>query len=330
MPSKIWERRNGADWNLIQREFWTVVTYLGRFGPTAQTERSCTWSHSSLFMETFSGFHEQTDPLPCIHPPSTSVGVLVGLAVLCLSGLIGLTCSLYMSPSTRITRVFLMTPELSLPPVNGSVVCSKDILSETCCFCGAQSEFRLFYTEKEVVFEFPAVPPVLPDTFPWGRTQFGVKVESSATGQSCISADKLFAASCRLTLITKRAVQSAAVSQLPVQQKKSSIERNVQSDNIFQDRHSWTFLLGILLDVWYLYTKKEPSPHHKDEVVPPGSWSPCSFLGWTYLQSILGYVVWDPSVSLLNFEQNAILLRYVFNRGGGITWIYSTSGSPLS
>lgn len=47
------------------------------------------------------GFCEQTDPSSPhlsspFHPPPTSAAVLDGLAVLCLSGLIGLTCSLHM------------------------------------------------------------------------------------------------------------------------------------------------------------------------------------------------------------------------------------------
>ena len=46
-------------------------------------------------------FHEQIDPPPSPAPPPTSGSVSVGLAVLCLSGLIGLTCSLYMILSTH-------------------------------------------------------------------------------------------------------------------------------------------------------------------------------------------------------------------------------------
>lgn len=185
LPSKIWEPRNGANWNLIQREFWKVVTYLGRFGPAAQTVKSCTWSHprkrspSLVSMNRLTPFLASTPIYLCwcisrISCPLSEWADWIDVFPL-------------HEPFHTHYPCFSHDPEHSLPPLNGSVVCSKDILTETCCFCGAQLEFRLFYTEKEVVFEFPAVPHVLPDTFPWGRIQFGVKVESSATGQSCSS-----------------------------------------------------------------------------------------------------------------------------------------------
>lgn len=55
------------------------------------------------------GFYEQTAP------PPTSGAVLVGLAVLCLSGLIGLTCSLH-------TNTHLPQPAPPLPPIKAYLV----------------------------------------------------------------------------------------------------------------------------------------------------------------------------------------------------------------
>lgn len=83
-------------------EMWSVWVWpipcfrLIGLDQQCQRECECTWSDPRKRSETPVSMNRLT-PLPL----PTSGGVLVGLAVLCLSGLIGLTCSPYMILSTQ-------------------------------------------------------------------------------------------------------------------------------------------------------------------------------------------------------------------------------------
>ncbi len=64
----------------------------------------CAWSDPRKRSETLLSMNTLTPSA------STSAGLLVGLAILCLSALIGLTCSLYVIPSTQEGQTSALKP----------------------------------------------------------------------------------------------------------------------------------------------------------------------------------------------------------------------------
>lgn len=92
----------------------------------------CTWSDPRKRSETLVSMNRLTPPHPAT-PPATSGGVLVGLAVLSLSGLIGLTCSLYMILSTQEGQTSALKQRLEVPSFSTSIFCSQCIYRNLPC-----------------------------------------------------------------------------------------------------------------------------------------------------------------------------------------------------
>lgn len=140
---KIWKLRNGVDWNLIQREFCLVIKEpdLCRSDASAlQHQQRAVHMVLSQEKKPGSGFHEQTDPFLASPPtPSTSVGVLVGLAVLSLTGLVF---------SLHVTNL-CCSDSLSSPSFNPIASICFNLLSVN------NNQFRFFSTEQQMLFVFP-------------------------------------------------------------------------------------------------------------------------------------------------------------------------------